>query len=222
MVLPLELLATELVIPMGPMAAEWLARPVVHIKGCDHIGMMYRLSAEVPTGPILARGLKGPSRLGHGLDIGSMALQSMQGPLVRAAIVVVRPQRVAPPQGLWESPARTMGDLVSVVTSGLIVIGVGLVSRAPMGGLGVPTTSHYVLAFVRSLLDRRRRLLPLLPLGDIAERLRVSLRSGLPPLTTRPRTATTSIAGRCHGCGTLHGYTFRMQERGMEAILWTP
>ncbi len=114
-----------------------------------------------------------------------------------------------------------MSVLASVVTSFLIVIGVGLISREPMGGLGVPTTSHYVLAFVRSLLDRRRRLLPLLPLGDIAERLRNALRSGL-PLTTRPRTATTSIAGRCHGCGTLHGYTCRMQERGMEAILWTP
>ncbi len=68
-------------------------------EGCNHIGVKYRLSAEVVTGPILARGSEGPFRLGHGLVIGLMAPQSTEDPLAHAVILVVRPQRVAPPRG---------------------------------------------------------------------------------------------------------------------------
>ncbi len=77
-------------------------------EGCSHIGSMHRLNAEIVIGPTLALGSEGPFRLGHDLALGPMPPPMTKDPLVRAVILVVRPQRVALPVG-------TLARLVVVV-----------------------------------------------------------------------------------------------------------
>ncbi len=69
-------------------------------EGRGFLGMMHRLRPEVLTGSILVMDLEGPPVLARCLGTGPMIQQSPKDPSVATPILVVRPQRVALPQGM--------------------------------------------------------------------------------------------------------------------------